>query len=105
MKTTVAPQPKRKQTSRKAAPPSNGNHAAESSLSANGQSSEAAILLAALVAVRQGDLSARLPVSWTGLNGRIADTFNDIVNLHEEFANELERVSQVVGREGKINQR
>ncbi len=70
--------------------PVNGNGAATLALNANGPSLEAAVLLEALVAVRKGDFSARLPVTWTGLNGRIADTFNDIVDMHERFAHELE---------------
>jgi HAMP domain-containing protein/CheY-like chemotaxis protein len=64
-----------------------------------------AVLLAALMAVRNGDFTVRLPVSWAGIDGRIADTFNDIVDMQERFAGELERVSLVVGHEGKISQR
>ena len=41
--------------------------------------SELAIILQTLLSVRNGDFSVRLPVVWTGLTGRIADTFNDIV--------------------------
>ena len=36
-------------------------------------------LLQALQAVRDGDFSVRLPGDWVGLEGKIADTFNDIV--------------------------
>src|SRR5689334_19861391 len=66
---------------------------------------EAAILLVALVAVRNGDFSARLPVSWNGIHGRISDTFNDIVATHARLAKELERVGYAVGQEGHISQR
>jgi HAMP domain-containing protein/CheY-like chemotaxis protein/signal transduction histidine kinase len=37
--------------------------------------------------------------------GKIADTFNDVIELNEKMAKELERVSRVVGKEGKITQR
>jgi hypothetical protein len=37
--------------------------------------------------------------------GKIADTFNDIVAANEQMARQLERVGQVVGREGKTRQR
>jgi hypothetical protein len=37
--------------------------------------------------------------------GKIADTLNDVIDLHERLAKELERVSRVVGKEGKVNQR
>ena len=40
-------------------------------------------LLHALQALRRGDFSARLPADWTGVGGRIADTFNDIVAVTE----------------------
>ncbi len=49
--------------------------------------------------------SVRLPTDWTGLNGKIADTFNDIVSLNQKIAGEIERVSQAVGKEGRISQR
>ena len=35
----------------------------------------------------------------------MADTFNEVIELNERMANELERISRVVGKEGKINQR
>src|SRR4029453_9664982 len=36
-------------------------------------------ILRALRAMRDGDFSVRLPGEWTGIGGKIADTFNDIV--------------------------
>ena len=62
-------------------------------------------LLAALTALRRGDFSVRLPVEWTGVAGKVADAFNDVIELNERMANELERLSRVVGKEGKITQR
>ena len=58
-------------------------------------------LLAALSALKKGDFSVRLPVEWTGVAGKIADTFNDVVELNERMAQELERLSRVVGKEGQ----
>jgi HAMP domain-containing protein/CheY-like chemotaxis protein/signal transduction histidine kinase len=63
------------------------------------------LLLKTLMAFKKGDFSARLPTEWTGEAGKIADTLNDIIELNEKTAKELERVSRVVGREGKITQR
>jgi HAMP domain-containing protein len=62
-------------------------------------------LLAALQAVGDGDFSVRLPGDWRGLDGKIADRFNGIVASIEKMADELARVGQVVGREGKTRQR
>ncbi len=62
-------------------------------------------LLSALMSFKRGDFSARLPTEWTGVAGKIADTFNDVIELNEKMAKELARVSRVVGKEGKIVQR
>jgi HAMP domain-containing protein/CheY-like chemotaxis protein/signal transduction histidine kinase len=66
---------------------------------------DAKLLLKTLMAFKKGDFSARLPTEWTGEAGKIADTLNDIIELNEQTAKELERISRVVGREGKITQR
>jgi HAMP domain-containing protein/CheY-like chemotaxis protein/GAF domain-containing protein len=63
------------------------------------------LLLKTLLAFKKGDFSARLPGDWTGEAGKIADTFNDIIELSDRTARELERVSRVVGKEGKIMHR
>jgi HAMP domain-containing protein/CheY-like chemotaxis protein/signal transduction histidine kinase len=62
-------------------------------------------LLQALRAMRSGDFSVRMGVEHEGLLGKIADTFNDIVASNERMAQQLERVGQVVGREGKTRHR
>ncbi len=62
-------------------------------------------LLHALQAVRVGDFSVRLPGERTGLAGKIADSFNEIVAANQRMAREIERVGQVVGREGRTRQR
>ena len=62
-------------------------------------------LLQALQAVRLGDFSVRLPPDQAGLPGKIADAFNDIVSANERMAGQLERVGQIVGREGKTRTR
>jgi CheY-like chemotaxis protein/HAMP domain-containing protein len=71
----------------------------------NTDSLDTKLLLKTLMAFKKGDFSARLPTEWTGEAGKIADTLNDIIELNEQTAKELERVSRVVGREGKITQR
>src|SRR5687767_8617250 len=62
-------------------------------------------LLAALRAVRKGDFSVRLPLDQDGIAGEIADAFNDVVELNQRTAKELQRISRVVGRDGRIGQR
>src|SRR5437870_13416398 len=63
------------------------------------------LLLKTLVAFRKGNFSARLPGEWTGESGKIADTLNEIIELSDRTAKELDRVSRAVGREGKISNR
>ncbi len=63
------------------------------------------LLLSTLAAVKKGDFSVRLPAEWTGLAGRISDTFNDVIERNEKMAQELERVSRLVGKEGKTRER
>src|SRR5712672_4608581 len=70
-----------------------------------GQSVELNELLHALQAMRVGDFSVRMAGNQVGLMGKIADTFNEIVAGNERMAQQLERVGQVVGREGKTRQR
>ncbi|MGC1711150.1 MAG: HAMP domain-containing protein, partial [Methyloceanibacter sp.] len=55
--------------------------------------------------MRGGDFSVRMAVDGTGIEGKIADIFNEIVTTNYRMAKELERVGQVVGREGKIKHR
>ena len=64
-----------------------------------------ALILASLRTMRDGDFSVRLPVAWVGLEGKIADTFNDIAAANEQMADELKRVGQAVGKEGKTRER
>src|SRR6266700_1157756 len=71
----------------------------------NGSSAELHELLNALQSMRVGDFSVRMTGSQVGLLGKIADTFNEIIAGNERMAQQLERVGQVVGREGKPRQR
>jgi len=71
----------------------------------NGSEFDTRQLLAALMAFKRGDFSARLPEDWTGVAGKIADTFNDVIRTNQRMTQELERIVRVVGREGRITQR
>ncbi len=63
------------------------------------------LLLKTLTALKKGDFTVRLPNDWTGLSGKIADALNGVIEMNERLANEMERVSRVVGRDGRISQR
>src|SRR5881227_1280287 len=71
----------------------------------NGRELDTAQLLSALMAFKRGDFSARLPEDWTGVPGKIADTFNAVIETNQRMTRELERIGRVVGKEGRISQR
>ena len=62
-------------------------------------------LVSALRALRRGDFSVRLPEDVDGVDGEIASLFNEVVGMNEAITQEFERLSKVVGKEGKITQR
>jgi len=71
----------------------------------NGHTAELHELLHALQAVKTGDFSVRMAGHETGLFGKIADTFNEIVANNQRMAEQLEHVGQLVGREGQTRHR
>src|SRR6266436_9782545 len=66
---------------------------------------EANILLKTLIAFKNGDLTVRMPVDQSGLEGKVADTLNDILALNQRMVSEFHRISKTVGKDGKISQR
>src|SRR5215510_10385673 len=82
-----------------------GPTAADSLIPTNSNSEHLEALLVALQAMRAGDFSARMAGNQLGIEGKISDTFNEIISANEQMAKQLERVGQVVGREGKTRQR
>src|ERR1043166_643523 len=71
----------------------------------NGSELDTGQLLAALMAFKRGDFSVRLPEDWTGVPGKIADTFNAVIETNERMTLELERLVHAVGKEGRITER
>src|SRR5262245_47297872 len=62
-------------------------------------------LLRTLRAFKKGDFSVRMRQRYTGVPGEIVDALNEIVELNESMANEFDRISKVVGKEGKLAER
>src|SRR5207302_8494045 len=62
-------------------------------------------LLNALIAFKHGSFSVRLPVDWTGLAGKVADTFNEVIAINERMSLSPERMGRVVGKEGRTGPR
>src|SRR6201990_1285766 len=87
------------------AAPSTTRRTAKTKPFSNGTPDSSQDLLHALQAMRSGDFSVRMTGNHLGIEGKIADTFNEIVAANQRMAQQLERVGQVVGREGKTRQR
>ena len=62
-------------------------------------------LLAALLEFRDGNFAVRMPSGLTGLDGKLADTFNDIASNADRRARDVARVSRMVGKEGVLKER
>ena len=62
-------------------------------------------LLEAMLSFRKGDFSARLPIGLSGVQGKIADAFNEVVAMSERRARQAAHVARVVGKEGRLRQR
>uniref|UniRef100_UPI002FCB7CAA HAMP domain-containing protein n=1 Tax=Ramlibacter sp. TaxID=1917967 RepID=UPI002FCB7CAA len=72
-------------------------------LDVNGEHTRA--LLRALTDLKKGHARAQLPPDWPGVFGKVADAFNDVVNENVRMAQELARLSRVVGKHGKLKER
>src|ERR1035438_8386317 len=63
------------------------------------------VLLKTLIAFKKGNFRVRMPVDLVGMDGKIADAINDILELNQRMVQEFDRISRTVGKEGKIAQR
>ncbi|MBF0544301.1 MAG: response regulator [Candidatus Riflebacteria bacterium] len=63
------------------------------------------LVLSALLEIKRGNFAVRLPETWTGLSGKIADTFNSIAELNQNITRELEKIGRTAGKEGKFELR
>jgi len=62
-------------------------------------------ILKALRLLKRGDFSVRLPMDVGGIDGEIATTFNDVVELNDSMTREFARLREMIGREGRISER
>jgi signal transduction histidine kinase/DNA-binding response OmpR family regulator/HAMP domain-containing protein len=62
-------------------------------------------LLRVLAQVQQGDFTARMPLEWTGVAGKVADHLNAVIIANQALEAELLRISDVVGQRGELSKR
>src|SRR5246500_389458 len=92
-------------------PETPATNVAKNGKSNNGKSKDAdgsldlTVILTSLQSMRDGDFTVRLPGTWVGLAGKVADTFNDIVAANQHMSQELKRVGHVVGKQGVTRER
>ncbi|MBB6672679.1 HAMP domain-containing protein [Cohnella nanjingensis] len=66
---------------------------------------DAGDILNALMALKKGNFAYRMPYHLTGISGKVADTFNEILDMQEGLLQEVQAVARVVGKEGKHTRR
>src|SRR5579862_5000221 len=62
-------------------------------------------LVLALDAIDNGDFTARIPLHWSGLEGKVADSLNSMSGRLERFNKSLVNLRRQVGQEGRVNSR
>ncbi|MEW6157429.1 MAG: hypothetical protein AB1813_08360, partial [Verrucomicrobiota bacterium] len=62
-------------------------------------------LLKVLRSLKKGNFAVRLPTHFKGIDFQLANAFNDVVDLNQRVSRELQRITRVVGREGKLSER
>jgi HAMP domain-containing protein len=62
-------------------------------------------MLAAVTALRDGDFSVRLPTEWEATEFRIAQAFNQAIANADRISREVGRISDSVGKDGRLKQR
>ena len=77
----------------------------DNEVSAVGHAEELTLIYGALVALRKGDASAKLAYQGSSGFSRVAEVFNDLVEQNVAMAEELQKLSQMVGKEGKLKRR
>ncbi len=58
-----------------------------------------------LTEVRNGDFSVRMPMDQIGINGKICDALNDIIDMNEKMMLEFTKAGKIIGEEGKLTER
>src|ERR1700744_3942452 len=62
-------------------------------------------LLKVLSLVKQGKLNTRMPVTQAGINGRICEVLNDIIDMNERLVAEISSAERTIGKKGNLSKR
>src|SRR3984957_18059561 len=62
-------------------------------------------LLKVLSLVKNGKLDVRMPVTQAGINGRICEVLNDIIDMNERLVAEISTAEITIGKKGNLSKR
>src|ERR1700748_1355107 len=62
-------------------------------------------LLKVLSLVKNGRLNVRMPVTQAGINGRICEVLNDIIDMNERLVAEISSAEKTIGKRGDLSKR
>lgn len=62
-------------------------------------------LLNVLSSVKSGRLNIRMPVTQAGIEGRICEVLNDIIDMNQRFVAELSSAEKTIGKKGNLSKR
>src|SRR6201991_1593395 len=62
-------------------------------------------LLKVLSLVKNGKLDVRMPVTQAGINGRICEGLNDIIDMNERLVAEISSAEKTIGKRGNLSKR
>src|SRR5580692_10716062 len=71
----------------------------------DGESLDLKELLRVLSLVKNGNLSTRMPVTQAGINGRICEVLNDIIDMNERLVAEISSAEKTIGKKGNLSKR
>ena len=62
-------------------------------------------LFKVLTEVKNGNFSVRMPIDYVGMDGKICDTLNEIIDLNERMIHEFTKAGKIIGEQGKLTER
>jgi HAMP domain-containing protein/signal transduction histidine kinase/CheY-like chemotaxis protein len=62
-------------------------------------------LLSVLSLVKNGNLSVRMPVTQAGVNGRICEVLNEIIDMNQRLLSEISSAEKTIGKKGNLSKR
>src|ERR1700740_3309439 len=62
-------------------------------------------LLRVLSLVKAGRLNTRMPVRQAGINGRICEVLNDIIDMNQRLVAEISEAEKTIGKKGNLSKR